>query len=95
MFRSELTEPETGTVSADHRAFAHSLSPENVQLVVLRDELYDGSWQEMRQDLESRRDGRPYIFKLINRIDEDLERIERLSEYEERHQVNLGDYIDD
>ena len=79
-------------MAADHRAFADSLTPEEVQLLVIRDELYEGSWSEMRRDLEDRRDGKPYIFKLVNKIEEDLGRIERLSEYESRHAVDLGTF---
>jgi hypothetical protein len=36
--------------------------------------------------------GRPYIFKLVNRIEEDLERIETLRSYEDKHKVNLRDF---
>ncbi len=48
----------------------------------------------MQRDLEDRRDGKPFIFKLVNRIEEDLQRIERLWAYEQRHQVNLGKYLE-
>ena len=78
------------TVAADHRTFVDSLTPEEVQLLIIRDELYDGSWSEMKRDLEDRRDGKPYIFKLVNKIEEDLSRINRLAEYERRHAVDLG-----
>ena len=82
-------------MSVDHRAFFHTLPPEEVQLLILRDELYDGSWADMCQDLEDRRDGKPFIFKLINRIEEDLKRIQRLAGYEEQHTVDLGDYLEE
>lgn len=82
-------------MSVDHRAFFRTLPPEEVQLLILRDELYDGSWDDMCQDLEGRRDGKPFIFKLINRIEEDLKRIQRLAGYEEQHTVNLGDYLEE
>ena len=82
-------------MAADHRAFVDSLTPEEVQLLVIRDELYEGSWKEMRRDLEDRRDGKPYIFKLVNKIEEDLSRIERLSEYESRHTVDLGTFTEE
>ncbi|MEM7166436.1 MAG: hypothetical protein AAF581_13305 [Planctomycetota bacterium] len=65
-----------------------------MQLLVLRDELYDGSWDEMKRDLEDRRDGKPFIFKLVNRIEEDLARIERLAGFEDKHGVNLSDFLD-
>lgn len=54
------------------------LSPEDRMLVLLRDELYEGRWDLMRQDLLDRLNGRPYIYKLVHRIQDDLERIERL-----------------
>ncbi|MHC5035732.1 MAG: hypothetical protein ACYTHM_00315 [Planctomycetota bacterium] len=62
-------------------------------LVTLRDELYFGSWEKMLQDLKDRLKGRPYIFKLVNRIEEDIERIEKLQQYELKHQVNLAEYL--
>jgi len=54
------------------------LEPQDRMLILLRDELYEGRWDLMRQDLLDRLNGRPYIFKLANRIQDDLERIERL-----------------
>lgn len=83
-----------GPIVEDPRAYLSSLSAEEVQLLVLRDELYDGSWDEMKRDLEDRRDGKPFIFKLVNRIDEDLARIEQLAGFEDKHGVNLSDFLD-
>ncbi|MCA8959308.1 MAG: hypothetical protein KDC38_02295 [Planctomycetes bacterium] len=80
---------------AAHSGFVRSLTVEEQQLLILRDELYDGSWEDMRRDLEDRRDGKPYIYKLIHRIEEDLQRIERLSGYEREHSVNLGEFLDE
>lgn len=77
------------------REYVESLGPEEITLLVLRDELYDGSWEEMRSDLVGRRDGKPYIFQLASRIDEDLERIQRLLRFEEEHNLDLGEYLDD
>ncbi len=62
-------------------------------LVVLKRELYEGSWDDMTADLKARLEGRPYIFKLVNRIGEDLERIARLRAFEEEHSVDLSDYV--
>lgn len=81
-------------MSEDVGAFVQALSAAEIQLIVLRDELYDGSWNEMRQDLEDRRDGKPFIFALVDKIEEDLQRIERLSEFEERVDINLADYLE-
>lgn len=86
---------DLATVSEDHSGFVRSLLPEEIQLLVIRNELYDGSWEDMKKDLEDRRDGKPFIFKLVNRIEEDLERIERLSAYEAREQIDLGDYLEE
>jgi len=62
-------------------------------LVVLKAELYEGSWDEMEADLKARLDGGPYIFKLAHRITDDLDRIRRLRAFEESCGVNLGDYV--
>ena len=63
-------------------------------LIVLKRELYEGNWDDMIEDLRARLEGRPYIFKLVNRISDDLERIERLKAFETRHEVDLGDYVE-
>lgn len=80
-------------MSAQHKKYFDSLTPEERMLVVLREELYGGSWDRMLQDLRDRLRGRPYIFKLVNRIQEDIARIEKLQEYEKKQGVNLGDFI--
>jgi hypothetical protein len=66
---------------------------EERMLVLLKRELYEGSWDEMAADLKARLDGRPYIFKLVHRISDDLERIERLREFERRNRVDLSDFV--
>lgn len=78
-------------VPSKHQKFYDALRPEETMLITLRDELYAGSWDTMVEDLKDRLKGKPYIFKLVNRIEEDLQRIERLREYEGRNQVNLAD----
>lgn len=70
--------------------YYESLPPEEKMLITLRDELYVGSWERMRTDLEARLKGRPYIFKLVNRIKDDLKRIEKLREYEKKHGINFS-----
>ena len=62
-------------------------------LVSLRDELYEGSWDQMLKDLKDRLEGKPYIFKLVNRISADIQRIEKLRDYEKKHRINLADYL--
>jgi len=75
--------------------FLATLGREDRVLLALRDQLYEGSWRELRQDLINRREGRPYIFKLAQRIASDIERIDRLSAFESEHAVNLVDYLDE
>jgi hypothetical protein len=76
-----------------HEAYFHSLPNEARQLLALREILYDGSWEDMISDLVARRDGKPFVFKLQTRIDEDLERIDQLRNYEKTHDVNLGSFV--
>lgn len=78
-------------MDSPHRKFCDSLGPEERMLITLRDELYGGSWDRMLQDLQERRRGRPYIFKLVKRIEDDLSRIETLQTYEKKHSINLAD----
>jgi len=73
--------------------FVESLTSEERMLVVLKHELYEGSWDEMVADLRARLEGRPYIFKLAHRIVDDLERIDRLRAFERRHRVDLGEFV--
>jgi hypothetical protein len=73
--------------------FYQSLNPEEEQLIIIRDFLYDGDWEEVLQDLRARQGGKPFIFKLNSRIEEDIRRIERLRSYEEEHRVDLKDYL--
>jgi hypothetical protein len=75
-----------------HAKYYASLAEEERMLLDLRDELYMGSWDKMETDLKDRLKGRPFIFKLANRIEEDLGRIEQLRSYEQKHKINLNDY---
>lgn len=70
-----------------------SFTRDEKDLVMLRDELYDGSWDEMLNDLKNRLTGKPYIFKLVNRIQQDMNAIERLRALEKEKGVNLRDLI--
>jgi hypothetical protein len=71
-------------------AFVRSLRPEETMLVRLRDELYDNSWEAMRRDLENRLSGKPYLFKLVSRIEQDLQGVDLLERYERENDVDLG-----
>lgn len=78
---------------SQHKKFCDSLTSDEKMLIVLRDELYDGSWDKMLQDLKDRLKGKPYIFKLVNRIQDDVVRIEKLRDYEQKNSINLSEYI--
>ena len=75
------------------KAFIAELQEEERMLILLQKELYEGSWQEMLTDLNNRLEGRPYIFKLANRIRDDLIRIEKLQTFEQEHNIKLADYV--
>ena len=53
--------------------YAAGLSNEHRMLVVLKKELYEGTWEPMLDDLQNRLAGKPYIFKLVNRINDMME----------------------
>jgi len=80
-------------MAGPYEKFAAQLSGDERMLVSLRDELYEGSWDQMMKDLKDRLEGKPYIFKLVNRISADIQRIEKLREYEKKHRINLADYL--
>ena len=74
--------------------YVSRLSEECRMLVILKAQLYDGSWQGMLDDLKNRLDGKPYIFKLVNRIQEDIERIAQMSQFETEHKIDLADFVE-
>ena len=74
--------------------FVGRLSEEHRMLVILKAQLYDGMWEPMLDDLQNRLVGKPYIFKLANRIKDDIERIGQMQKFEAEHNVDLADYVD-
>ncbi|GAF77504.1 unnamed protein product, partial [marine sediment metagenome] len=74
--------------------FVASLSDEHRMLVVLKAQLYDGTWEPMLDDLKNRLAGKPYIFKLVNRIKDDVERIGQMHKFEKENNVDLADYVE-
>ncbi len=73
--------------------FVGSLDDKHRMLVVLKSQLYGGRWEPMLEDLQNRLEGKPYIFKLANRIKDDVERIGVLQAFEREHNVDLADYV--
>lgn len=76
------------------KQFVEGLDMEERMLIVLKAQLYAGKWEPMLEDLKNRLEGKPYIFKLINRIKDDIERIEVLRRFEDTYHVDLSDYVD-
>jgi hypothetical protein len=74
------------------KLFVKCTLPEEKMIVTLRDELYGGEWWRIEKDLEDRKKGRPYIFKLVNRIASDINRVKMLRTYEKTHRINLRKY---
>ena len=74
--------------------YAAGLSNEHRMLVVLKKDLYGGAWEPMLDDLQNRLAGKPYIFKLVNRIKDDVDRIEEMRRFEAENNVDLGDYVE-
>ena len=85
------TETSISKVVSD---FVAGLSDEHRMLVILKAQLYDGTWEPMLDDLENRLAGKPYIFKLINRIKDDVERIGQMQKFEKENNVDLADYVE-
>lgn len=83
-------EKDAGAVAA----YANGLSQEHRMLVALKAQLYGGTWEPMLDDLRNRLAGKPYIFKLVHRIQDDIERIEQMRKFEAEHNVDLADYVD-
>ena len=73
--------------------FIAGLSDEHRMLIVLKSQLYGGTWEPMLEDLRNRLAGKPYIFKLVNRINDDIERIEQMRKFESEHGIDLADYV--
>ena len=74
--------------------FVRQLSTEHKMLVILKTQLYGGKWQPMYDDLKNRLGGKPYIFKLANRINDDMERIEQMMDFEKQYDVDLAEHVD-
>ncbi|MHC4069470.1 MAG: hypothetical protein ACYS18_08215 [Planctomycetota bacterium] len=87
-------EDSESTVDKVVSDFVSGLSEEHRMLIVLKAQLYGGTWEPMLDDLHNRLSGKPYIFKLANRIQDDIERIEEMQEFEAEHNVDLAEYVE-
>jgi len=73
----------------DPQAFIAQLTDEENLLIRLRTGLYEGSWIAILNDLFNRLEGRPYIFKLPNKVRDDIARVKKLRSFEELYNIRL------
>ena len=88
------TKSSQTSVSKEAMDYVDRLSEEHRMLVILKAQLYEGTWEAMLDDLKNRLAGKPYIFKLANRIKDDIDRIEQMQEFEQEHNVDLADHVE-
>jgi len=74
--------------------FVRALDNECRMLVALKAQLYGGRWEPMLDDLNNRLAGKPYIFKLSNRIKDDVDRIKEMQAFESEHKIDLADFVE-
>ncbi|HOM61704.1 MAG TPA: hypothetical protein PLP49_09785 [Anaerohalosphaeraceae bacterium] len=89
----EQRKKEADSKSSPVEDFVQHLSEEQRILVILKSQLYGGNWDLMLGDLQNRLEGKPYIFKLVNRIQDDIERIKQMRRFEQEHGVDLAEYV--
>jgi hypothetical protein len=80
--------------SDEIKAVLGNLTPDEKMVIILCSELYGCSWDKMLDELAERLKGRPYIFRLVNRIEDDMERIKKLRFIESEHKFSFFDYLD-
>lgn len=73
--------------------FIARLEPYERVLLDLKEQLYEGSWERILEDLRARMEGKPYIFKLSKTIARDVAAIERMKAYEMRQMVSLSEWV--
>ena len=84
---------EVDELSLRPEDFFNSLSKSDRILIALRDELYDGCWDTMTEDITNRMKGQPYLFKFVNRAEKDIQSIKKISAFEREHAVNLNVFL--
>lgn len=81
------------TLDVPVEEFVARLEPHERVLLDLKDQLYEGSWERIIEDLRARLEGQPYIYKLSRTIARDLAAIERMKAYETRQGVDLASWV--
>lgn len=90
---THATRTSATTGGADHRAWLALRTHVKLMLIVLRDELYDGRWESMVSILRERLAGRDYVFKLVARTRQDLQRIEDPHAFEQQYGINASGFL--
>ena len=80
----------TLTVAED---FMLRLPKSESALIVLRDELYKGNWRAMVKELQDRLTIKPCFPPLQKKIQDDLDSITKLRNFEREYGVNLSKFI--
>ena len=90
---SEKKKKRIGLPRTAEKAIA-SLTPEDIMIIrnvhdpTLK---YNHSWARYKSDIKSKLRSRPYIFKLFNRMEQDLDRIERIERMEQKFGMRFYD----
>ena len=88
-----MSKEEIDELDLSPEEFFKALTKSDRMLIALRDELYDGDWVTMREDISNRMKGQPYLFKFVHRAEKDLESIEKISSFEKTHNVDLNMFL--
>lgn len=90
-----MSNPPSGSpnpLSESSSEGAPALTDEQRMLLDLRDVLYEGSWEDFRNDLKARQESRPHVFEIVppspglkETIERHLGVIDELERWERRH----------
>ena len=83
---------KSAIVDIDPQECIAQLTDEDRMLIRLQKELYECSWDAILTDLFNRLKGKPYVFKLANKISDDISRVKKLMSYEQQYDIKLSDF---
>jgi hypothetical protein len=90
---NRIMSEEVDVSSLDPEEFFKSLSKSDRILISLRDELYDGCWDTMIEDITNRMKGQPYLFDFVNRAEKDIQSIKKIRAFEQQNNINLNIFL--
>lgn len=95
-----MVAPNTSSLQAELDIQKALQTEDAHMLVLLRDELYEGNWDDFVQDLQDRLSGKPHVFDLApaspslqETIRYHLALIQELRQLEVRENLNLADKL--